>query len=409
MKKKTIWLWLLFFPCLVFSQTTIKTMFYNVLNFPSANPQNRELIAREILDIYQPDLFMVCEIESVLGANLLLEESLNYNQNLYSRAQFIPNQSSSAEIQQMVYYRNDKFILESTQIIVNEVRDINHYTFTLKTENIATNPIVLEVYVCHLKSSQGSSNEQLRLQMVKGFTDDLETLDPDAFVIFAGDFNVYNSNEPAYIELLDPTNAIQMVDPIDTPGSWSNNIAFQNIHTQSTRTSSGPFGSGAGGGLDDRFDFISVSSNMMTNPKLRYIPQTYKAYGNNGNCFNENINNSICSGTFSEPLRDLLYNMSDHLPVVMELESDESIVLATSEILSKPSFSLGNTLVNEKVSIISEINSTIEVFNLLGQKITELIVSSAQQNVFDVSYLQSGMYLLKEKGRQTTPIKLLKT
>ena len=92
--------------------------------------------------------------------------------------------------------------------------------------------------------------------MVTEFTNTLGDLDPNSFVLFAGDLNIYTSTEPAYIELLDPTNPIVLVDPIDTPGAWNNNEDFTAVHTQSTRTSSGPFGAGAGGGLDDRFDFI---------------------------------------------------------------------------------------------------------------------------------------------------------
>ena len=125
--------------------------------------------------------------------------------------------------------------------------------------------------------------------MVTEFTDALETIDPDSYVLFTGDFNFYSSSEPAYQELLDPTNAIVMVDPIDTPGNWSENIDFQAVHTQSTRIDSGPFGAGSGSGMDDRFDFILISENMLTDPNLRYIPDTYIEFGNNGNCFNDDI------------------------------------------------------------------------------------------------------------------------
>ena len=54
------------------AQGTIKTMFYNLLEFPSAQPSNREQILMEILDNYEPDIFMVCELESEYGADLIL-------------------------------------------------------------------------------------------------------------------------------------------------------------------------------------------------------------------------------------------------------------------------------------------------------------------------------------------------
>src|SRR5690606_14313607 len=154
-------------------------------------------------------------------------------------------------------------------------------------------------------------------------------MDPGSLVILAGHFNLYTASEPAYIGLLDPTNAIVMVDPIDRRGSWSNNVNFQDIHSQSTRISSGPFGAGAGGGLDDRFDFIIMSKNMQTDPKLKYVPNTYKSFGNNGNCFDKSINDPTCSGAFSQGLRDNLYNMSDHLPIVMKMATNKEIILKT--------------------------------------------------------------------------------
>ena len=63
-------------------------------------------------------------------------------------------------------------------------------------------------------------------------------------------------------KLLDPTNRIRLRDPINTPGDW-NSSSFQpkSVLTQSTRASS-IFGDGAGGGLDDRFDFVLLSSDM---------------------------------------------------------------------------------------------------------------------------------------------------
>jgi hypothetical protein len=59
----------------VSAQGTIKTMFYNLLEFPSAQPNNREQILMEILNEYEPDLFMICELESEYGADLILNTS----------------------------------------------------------------------------------------------------------------------------------------------------------------------------------------------------------------------------------------------------------------------------------------------------------------------------------------------
>lgn len=387
-------------------------MFYNLLEFPEANPQNREVILRDILNEYTPDIFMVCELQSGFGGDLILDASLNATESLYERVTFVPNQSGGANLQQLLFYRKDKFILEDEEVIQTNIRDINHYTLKLSTVDIQTNPVLIEIFVTHLKSSQGGTNEQLRLDMVQEFTNRLETLDPNAFVLFAGDFNIYSSTEPAYIELLDPTNAIVMVDPIDTPGAWSTNINFQDIHTQSTRVSSGPFGAGAGGGLDDRFDFILVSENMLSNPTLSYIPNTYKAFGNNGNCFDLSINDSACSGFYSEILRENLYNMSDHLPIVMDLETNEEIVILNipTAVLNESNLILKNTVVSENLNIFNPNGAPIQfwIVNTLGQIVKEFHSQGGGNIEWDVSYLPTGLYFLQTNTQNSSPIKFIK-
>lgn len=395
------------------AQETIKTMVYNLLEFPSAFPPNREEILRDIIDEYEPDIFMVCELENETGADLILNTSLNDEGNNYIMAPFEPSQSGDPDHQQLVFYRKGMFTLEASEVLPTPVRDINHYTLKLSTADQQTDPVLFEVFVTHLKSSTGTANKQLRLEMVQQFTNRLETLDPNSFVLFAGDFNLYTATEPAYIELLDPTNAIVMVDPIDRPGSWNNNINFQDIHSQSTRISSGPFGAGAGGGLDDRFDFITVSENMLSDPKLKYLDDTYKSFGNNGNCFDNSINSPDCFGDFSQALRENLYNMSDHLPIVMNLETNKQIVLSNDDFSLASPIELENTLVTEKLNI--RLNSNLsekfsfEVYNVLGQKLLEYTSENSDYISIDASQLTSGIYYLKTNLPTSQTFKFLKT
>tara|TARA_R110002012_G_scaffold41736_5_gene114105 strand:+ start:9519 stop:10763 length:1245 start_codon:yes stop_codon:yes gene_type:complete len=395
------------------AQGTIKTMFYNLLEFPSAQPNNREQILMEILDEYEPDLFMICELESEFGADLILDTSLNDEGINFLRAPFEPSQSGDPDHQQILFYRKGMFTLEASEVISTQVRDINHYTLKLSTADQQTDPVFIEVFVTHLKSSQGSSNQNLRLDMVNQFTNRLETLDPNSFVIFSGDFNFYTASEPGYQELLDPTNAIVMVDPIDRPGSWNNNINFQDIHSQSTRISSGPFGAGAGGGLDDRFDFITVSENMLSDPKLKYITDTYKSFGNNGNCFDNSINSTDCSGGFSQELRELLYNMSDHLPIVMDLETNKEIILSTDDFLAQDSIIIENTIVSKNLNIQMgsnfSRNITFEVYNTLGQKLMKFNSETSAHLSIDVSQLTNGVYYLKTDQPVSRMLKFIKT
>ena len=412
MRHTIIFLSLLFFSISCYSQNTIKTMFYNVLWFPELNPNRIDLL-QEVLQDYEPDIFMVCELQNQEGADAILNIGLNSDGNSnFSAAPYFENQSGGGDLQQALFYRNDMFVLESTEIINTPVRDINKYTLLLNTANQDTNPIRIYAYVTHLKSSQGGANQQLRLSMVEAFVNDTQQLEEDAYVLFAGDFNIYTSTEPAYLEILDQTNNIVMADPINTPGAWNNNEDFTAVHTQSTRTSSSGFGGGAGGGLDDRFDFIMVSQNMMTDSNLSYKADSYKAYGNNGNCYNNDINDINCGGAYNQVIRDALYNMSDHLPVVMELETDQEIVLLNVPQHSAPQpFSLKNTLVSDVVTIYSPGGNTNDdrfgIFNTLGQELLEF-KTSTNTTILNVAQFVRGVYYITNKSSNQT-LKFLKT
>ena len=411
--KGFLYLIILLFVISVNAQETINTMFYNLLEFPEASPANREILLRDILDEYDPDIFMVCELQTEDGADLILNITLNNEGEQYARAPFEYNQSGEAGLQQMVFYKSSKFNLETSEIITTPVRDINRYLLKLNTLDQAVDPVYLDLYVTHLKSSQGSDNQNLRLEMVNEFTTALESLDPNSFVIFAGDFNLYSSTEPAYTELLDNTNAIIMVDPIHTLGAWNNNEDFQNIHTQSTRINSWPFGAGAGGGLDDRFDFITISENMESDPKMHYTQDTYKSFGNNGNCYNQDINNEDCSGIYSQELRDNLYNMSDHLPVVMQFETDKEFILSSPEFTTSKLITLHNTIAQNVINIsISEEYTdsiTFSIYNTLGQKVLQYESENIKNNTIDVSFLDAGLFYIKTNISNSKPLKFLKT
>ncbi|MGB0368580.1 MAG: T9SS type A sorting domain-containing protein [Flavobacteriales bacterium] len=304
------------------SAQQITLMSYNVLNFPEGNIPGREDTLRTIIDVVQPDLFLIQELESDSGLQLILNESFANLSANYEATTFVPQQSnptSDHPLQQAMVYNADLFGMAHEGRLMTSVRDINRFKLFWKPSLPSADTLFLYVFVTHLKSSQGNSNAEARLEMVQTLTTHFQYLPDNSPVIFAGDFNLYTSDEPAYQELLDNTNAIVLQDPIDAPGNWHNS-SFQpkSVLTQSTR-SSGIFGDGAGGGLDDRFDFVLLSSDMFSGwNTINYQEDSYSAFGNSGNCYDQSITN--CSGgTVSSDMRKSLYNMSDHLPIVLEL------------------------------------------------------------------------------------------
>jgi len=351
-------------------QTRIKTMFYNLLNYATSNvSENKTPYLKTILDDVQPDLFMVCELVNLPASNYLFDNAIVTSNPDFDKATFEYSQSTATGLQQMVYYNTKKLLLESSEIITTGVRDINHYTFKINTTHVATNPIRLEVYVTHLKASTGNINRQKRADAIQHFVTSLSSIPSDSFVIFSGDFNLYTSNEEAYQKLINQNNSIVMVDPIDRPCPsfpndgvdyfdpnnynstyfW-NNSSFKDIHTQATRTYTSQNNvidqSGATGGLDNRFDFIMMSKNLTTSTTLHYVNDSYKTVGNNGNCYNTYIANANCTGAWSQNTRDALHQFSDHLPVIMEIETPEN-TLSTENLQTAVSFVNGNIIRNQ--------------------------------------------------------------
>ncbi len=384
------------------AQNTLNTLFYNIYRFPDAPPVNREFILRDIMASYIPDLVMVCELISEDGADRILNTSLHLPGKQFERAIFVPIQSDTVDrLQQMVFYNTHKLKLLHQTIYLTAVRDINHYTFALNTEDLKTDTIFLEVFVAHLKSSEGNANRNLRLQMVDTFVQALAQIPEDHFVLFGGDFNFYNAHqEPGYLRLVDTGNVIRMIDPLHLPGNWHDNDSFSLIHTQATRTSTAGFGiGGASGGMDDRFDFIMISQNLIENSDLSYVGASYRTWGNNGNCLNKRIDDEACPGPFDLQLRQQLHQMSDHAPVVLQLQTHKRwLGLNTVPSSGAINFPMGNV-----VTSFLEISwpaigkdGRIFVYDLSGRQLYSYLVKAGKSYMrMDVNRLPQGMYFIK--------------
>ena len=410
-----------------FAQTRIKAMMYNVLNYSDSEvSRNKTPFLSTILDEVEPDLFMVCEMIDEIGSNYLFENAIiPYNEN-FQKAPFEENQSGNYSLQQMVYYNSKKLILEETRVITADTRDINQYTFKINTENALSNPIRMEVFVTHLKASTGSSNRQRRLNSIQSFVSYTNNIADDSYVLFAGDLNFYTSNEEGYQHLIDDRNPIVMIDPIDRPTPnfpddgvdyyenynstyfW-NNSSFRDIHSQSTRTSNNGLidDSGSTGGLDDRFDFIMMSENFNMSTDLYYINDSYQVIGNNGNCYNSFINNPNCSGGYSQTLRDALIEFSDHLPVVMEMETPEN-TLSTNQI-SEINF-IGSNIIEDYLKIISPNDmNNLKIYSITGQLIDVKLKKNTGIDtiIIDVKHISKGIYYLSHQ-KLKKPLKFIK-
>jgi len=407
--KRVFTLLFLLINAVAYGQDTLNVMFYNLYRFPVMPPANRQTILKDILDSYHPDIFMTCELVNESGADHILNVSLNHQQQRYLRAPFVFTQSDTTDpLQQMVFYNKEKLTLVQQRTYKTTVRDINHYTFLLNTENIAGDSIFIDAFVTHLKSSEGPANRQLRLGMIDTFFNHVEDVPNGHYVLLGGDFNFYSAyNEPAYQKLIATNNPVTMVDPIHMPGKWSNNDSFKAIHTQATRISSEGFGTGgASGGMDDRFDYIMMSQNLEQTGVLQYIQDSYKAYGNNGNCFNNRIDAYDCDGEYPLELRQNLYKMSDHVPIVMQLKTDRHFTSVPQlPVAAGIKFPNGNMVKDFLIIDVNKIRlaaNDFAVYNSLGQK---MLLKTERNGTFisiDFRNVKPGIYYLICAGKNVS-------
>jgi len=367
--KLTLFLILLLISNL-FSDTNFRVMTYNALKFPSENGAGRLSYFQTVFEASEPDILITQEIENEDGADMLLA-TLNANGIQYARAEFVLTDTFYTA--NMLFYKISKVSLTSQDIIETPRRDIGEYVML-----IDGNPI--RFYSCHLKSSEGSQNEQKRLVEITCLRNHLNNLEEGTEFIIDGDMNFYTSSEPAYQKIIadEGNNIGRGQDLSDQVGNWHNNSTFREVHSQSTRVNQ--FGGGVGGGLDDRFDFIFTSYEINNDSGIEYIDSTLTYFGNDGNHFNQSVNDST-NAAVPDSVADALYYASDHLPVFADFVSLDTLYTIDESCNSNSEFSLkvfpnpfhDNIKIeiyydNYNLAKISEVN----IYNVKGQLVKKL-------------------------------------
>jgi hypothetical protein len=217
------------------------------------------------------------------------------------------------DLDRAIYYKSNLFTFISNTPIATPLRDINEF----KLVHTSTNDTLI-IYGVHLKASDTSADSLQRAAEVDSLRKRTNTLPLNSNLIVLGDFNIYSANELAYQKLKNQTLPGYFIDPLNLPGTW-NNGSYAPYHTQSTRTRS--FGDGATGGLDDRFDMILMSQSVMNSGGMTFVAGTYLPYGNDGNHFNDSINQPPNTAV-GQQIADALHYASDHLPVIASFSFD---------------------------------------------------------------------------------------
>ncbi len=373
------------------AQDTLNIMSYNILNYPVSNATKADTL-RAIIQYTKPDIFMVTELVTSTGATTILNNALNVaGVTYYNKATFF----DGPDTDNMLYYNSNKLQLFSQHQIATTLRDISEYVLYYKDPNIATatDTVFIHCYMAHLKASQGASNEQKRNQeavLLKNYLDSKANVEN---VFLGGDFNFYGDYEAAYNTIINGGN-VPLFDPIASPGSWHINASFAGIQTQSTRSSSLPDG-GSFGGVDDRFDFIFVSNDVLTgSKKLKYISNTYRAVGNDGNHFNKSINASPTNTSVPSNVLSALYYMSDHMPIFLKAYVNLSVGINENTIANNWK---GYLFQNNFMFSSSKQEQTIHVtvYNVLGKVVLNKTYENTKAFKLNLEKLKPNLYFVK--------------
>jgi endonuclease/exonuclease/phosphatase family metal-dependent hydrolase len=302
-------------------------MSYNLLQFPTGNLEGRTDTLANICDYYRPHILLIQELKNAQGLSDVTAMMNQLGYGSFDYGTFVPQQSNggggSNSLQQGIVYDSNVFELKSENVVVTTYRDVNEFVLYVDDPELENglDTTYLYVYVTHLKSSQGADNQTLRLEMVNDWLAYMEENIPaGSHVILAGDFNLYTNQEPAYIALTNEDNLFPLTDVFASYGDWSGSgFAHKEILTQSTRLNQ-IYNDGAGGGMDDRFDFILLSSSLFGDDEMiQYSTGSYKSLGNTGNCYNMSITDCADGNEVPFDVLQSMYYMSDHLPQVCSL------------------------------------------------------------------------------------------
>ena len=387
-------------------QDIVTVMQYNLLeygNYNSAwascfetnnNTQTKDECIRTILDYVQPDILTVNEFGATQALqNDFVRHNLNINGVSYWQTDNIVNYAGSNIINH-IFYNSNKFGLNKRVALQTQPRDTDIYELYCKTANLqAGDTIKLVCIVTHLKA--GMSYESSRRACLQTAMDYVNQHYPTDNVLIMGDFNMYGASESGY-QLLTSTYSnsdICFVDPLASlggVGEWDDNIQFAKFHTQSTMSWS-ENDCRSGGGMDSRFDFILMADEIAFGyNKIRYVSNSYHAVGNDGNHFNQSINQNSNNAAPAAVI-EAVFDCSDHLPVTMKLAVDAHLGVSDNE---QPTMALYPNPTRGDLTIRAEGMRHVSVFDLLGQKVYEA-ETEADEHCADLSPLPAGLYLVR--------------
>lgn len=370
------------------------------------NPTVKDEAMAKIAAFVKPDVLMLQEIGSQFtNPNRLIENALNINGiDHFKQADYTNNGSNLVN---MLIYNSNKFELAKQDFITEDingnslVRVIDFYTLYYKDPELkpTSDTTFITFVVAHLKAGNSSTDEAERTRATAAIMEYLENNNLRGNVILGGDLNVYNGNGTAFQNLVNYSdNSLNFFDPVNSVGNWSSNSAYNQFHTQSTRVTSN--GCLSGGGMDDRFDHILINNAVKNNTAgVNYINNSFKVIGQDGQRYNQSI---IFPQNFSVPkgIDTALYNLSDHLPVKIDVTIEKDPVGVKENASQFYSVEIQYPIIDKIIFFnlpeSHQENLKIDLYNVTGQLVlsTNLFSGIREINIGNLG-LNKGIYFLK--------------
>ncbi len=411
MRKIFTLIWALSLFLLLSAQDTITVVQYNLTYYgrytnycteSNNNVAQKTEYLKTIVNYLKPDIFGVNEITDDASYHdyLLNNVFLLNGFNNYKHSQVLGSYLTT-----QVFYNTRKLVKQKVFVVSAYPRDIYIHRFYFRTLRLPQGDTVfLNVIEAHLKAGNGSQEAQNRANAVANLMQFINSHGQDNY-LFMGDFNLYSSSEQAYQNAVNPTNSqYRFYDPAPA-GDWHDNADYANYHTQSTNYSSN--GCLAGGGLDDRFDFMLYTAPLKDGTMgIQALSSTFKVVAQDGHHFNSSVdyngNSSVPSNVLSA-----LKNNSDHLPIMMRLYLDAQPAYTTVQnITASKDFQIINTVVRDQVHIKVNSNNLLwaqrvdyQVYDLSGRLYKQgefgLDGNKIEYTIDGFSGLPTGLYILR--------------
>ncbi|MBI9039493.1 MAG: T9SS type A sorting domain-containing protein [Bacteroidales bacterium] len=374
--------------------------YFNDCTESNNNVADKNEYLKTIIQYVKPDIFTVNEMgKEQYFQYLLMNDALNVDGvTKYKKANY--SNVANSYIVNMLYYNSEKLVLKSQSVAQNYIRDIDVYRLYHKSSDLELGDTAfIYCVVAHLKAGNDPSDISSRTNMVNNSLSYLNGISSVRNYLFMGDLNTKTSSEQCYYNLMNYSNQnIKFYDPVNKPGNWNSNYNFRYYHTQSTHYySNGCFSSG---GMDDRFDFILINNQVKNGLRyVKYVSGSYETLGQDGKHYNDAINYIPTNTSVPSDVLNALYNMSDHLPVILKLEINKTLSIPENDRIPISSLNFNNPVNEElKLNIItkSEIDIIISINSVLGKQLFQKDFSDVRGLQYNIPFdkFSKGFYLL---------------